>query len=235
MDKLIPFADSITVSNTFLQKKFGGVLVPHFRDTDAFDPAKFDRDAIRERLDVADKKVVMFMGTIRAHKGIDTLVRAFDELGRDDVVLMLVGVSDEAKHALPRRPYLRVFGFQPFEKVPEFLEAADMVALMQKSGTSSAQGQLPAKLFDAMSMAKPILATRVSDIPAILDGCGVVLNDTPSDLAAAIRSVLDNPEAAAAMGAAARRRCVEEYSYRAMRPRLSAVFADLAGDSAPSR
>jgi glycosyltransferase involved in cell wall biosynthesis len=36
-------------------------------------------------------------------------------------------------------------------------------------------GQIPAKLFDAMAMAKPIVATDVNDFAGILDGCGLVV------------------------------------------------------------
>lgn len=224
MEKCVSLADAVTVSNTFLQKKFGGVLVPHFRDVRTFDPEKFDRNTIRKSLELPDKKVVMFMGTIRAHKGIDTLIEALDALHRKDIVLVLVGVSEEAKKFLPKRHYLRTFGFQPFEMIPEFLAAADVVALMQKGDTASAQGQLPAKIFDAMAMAKPIISTKVSDIPTVLDGCGIVISDNAKELALAISFIFDNPEEARKMGESARKRCVESYSYDAIRPTLGSVF-----------
>ncbi len=227
MEKMIPFADAITVSSSFLQKKFGGTLIPHFRDTDVFNPRRFDRKALRGKLGVEGKRVVMFLGSIEPYKGIDTLLSAFDAIRRDDAILMLVGASDKARASLPQRGYLRVIGPQPFEKVPEFLAAADVVALMQRQNSASTQGQLPAKIFDAMSMEKPIIATRVSDIPRILNGCGIVIEDTPEELASAIRWLFDHPEQAAVMGRAARERCIEEYSYSAMRPKLEKVFESL--------
>ena len=35
-------------------------------------------------------------------------------------------------------------------------------------------GQVPAKLFDAMALGRPVVSTRVSMIPEILDGCGLI-------------------------------------------------------------
>lgn len=228
MEKFVRFADDITVSNLFLQKRFGGILIPHFRDTKAFDPEKFDRDALRKSLGVESKKVVMFLGTIRKHKGIDTLIFAFDAFKREDAVLMLVGVSETAKAELPRRDYLRIIGPQPFNRVPEFLAVADLVVLMQKQNSASAQGQLPAKIFDAMSMAKPIIATKISDIPEILkDGCGIVISDNAVELTSAINLIFNNPRMAQAMGKSARQRCIDNYSYEAIRPLLLLVFHNI--------
>jgi len=228
MEKMIPFADFVTVSNSFLQNKFGGVIIPHFRDTEAFDPSKFNREISRKNLNIEqDKKVVMFLGTVRKHKGIDTLISTFDSLKRNDVILALVGVDDAAAKELPQRNYLRVFGPQPFEKIPEFLAVADVVAIIQKQSSLSNQGQLPAKLFDAMSMGKPVISTNISDIPAVLDGCGIIINDNVDELIKAINSILENPEYARKLGVAARQRCIEKYSYEAIRPKLLSIFSNI--------
>jgi len=222
------FAEAITVSNTFLQKRFGGVLIPHFRDTEEFDPARFGRTSIRERLGLQGKQVVMFMGTVKMHKGINTLIAAFDRLKNPDFVLMLVGANPRIQKKLPKRSYLKVEGPQPFEKVPEFLAAADLVAIMQRQSSASAKGQLPAKIFDAMAMAKPIIATAVSDLPKVLSGgCGLVISDNADELAHAIKTIFGDPALAEKMGQAARRKCVEEYSYQAASPALAAVFKSL--------
>ena len=92
VEKLVSRADAVTVASRFLQRRFGGTLLPHVRDTDAWDPARYDRAAARARLGVGASKVVMFLGTPRGHKGVDDLVEAVGTLG-PDVVLALVGVD----------------------------------------------------------------------------------------------------------------------------------------------
>jgi len=231
-EKLSHLADEITVSNNFLQDKFSGTIVWHARDTEAFNPEKFDGSSLREKYDIArNKKVVMFSGTPRAHKGIEDLIEAINLLQTQDVLLTLVG-ADEGSYSqnlitmadkkLGER--LKAFGLQPFEKVPEFLAMSDVTVIPQKRNLASV-GQLPAKVFDAMAMAKPIIATNVSDLPEILDGCGwTVEPESPEQLARAIQHIIDHPEEAEQMGQKARQKCIENYNWDAMEKVLLKVF-----------
>jgi glycosyltransferase involved in cell wall biosynthesis len=227
------FADEITVSNKFLQERFGGVVLPHGRDTQAWDPMRFDRDEIRRSLGVGDRQVVLFLGTPRPQKGIEDLVNAMARVRGPDTLLMLVGIDDEAysqrvgqlalRRLGPER--VRLIGRQPFERVPEFMVAADVVVVPQRR-SAGAVGQMPAKVYDAMAMARPIVATRVSDLPETLEGCGwIVEPGQPDQLAEAIQDVLDHPAQAARAGAAARRKCEREYSFDAMHRTLAQLVA----------
>lgn len=70
-------------------------------------------------------------------------------------------------------------------------------------------------------MAKPIIASAVSDLPEILAGCGMVVPPgDPVALAAAIQSLLDDPKRAQALGESAREKCIREYSQPVMRQAL---------------
>jgi len=220
-EKLICRADAITVASRFLERRFGGTLLPHVRDTEVWDPARYDRADARARQGVGTSKVVMFLGTPRGHKGVDDLIDAVGLLG-PGVVLALVGV-DPARSGAPRwsgLPHVRVTGEIPFDDVPRYLVAADVVAVPQRE-TMDTVGQVPAKLFDAMALARPIVSTSVSMIPEILDGCGLVVEpgDVPA-LAGAIKWLLDNAEEAAALGQRARDRCEARYSFRVARATL---------------
>jgi glycosyltransferase involved in cell wall biosynthesis len=123
---------------------------------------------------------------------------------------------------------VRVFGEIPFDDVPRYLVAADVVAVPQRATTDTV-GQVPAKLFDAMALGRPIVSTAVSMIPEILDGCGLVVTPgDPQGLAVAIRRLLEGPEEARELGARARRRCDERYSFRAARAVLFPLVEQLA-------
>ena len=225
MERLVPRADALTVASRFLERRFGGTLVPHVRDTEAWDPARVDRAAARAALGLGRERVVMFLGTPRGHKGVEDLVEAVGALG-SDVRLVMVGAdaASEAGRRWAARPWVRLVGEIPFDDVPRYLVAADAVAVPQRA-TSDTVGQVPAKIFDAMALARPVISTSVSMIPEILDGCGLVV--PPGDvraLAAAIRRLLDDPAEAAALGRAGRVRCEAEYSFRAARARLFPLF-----------
>ncbi|MGH7368984.1 MAG: glycosyltransferase [Candidatus Rokuibacteriota bacterium] len=223
MERLRGIADGVTVASRFIEQRFGGVLIPHVRDTDRWAPGRADPGPARERLGVGKERVVMFLGTPRAYKGVEDLAVAVSRLGRPDVALALVGTDpgSEAGRALAARyPGIRLVGRVPIAQVPAYLSAADVVVVPQRE-TSDTRGQVPAKLFDAMALGRPLVSTRVSMIPEILDGCGALV--APGDaagLAAAIGHLLDHPDEARALGEAARRRSVERYSFESARRAL---------------
>jgi len=66
-----------------------------------------------------------------------------------------------------------------------------------------------------MAMGKPIIASAVSDLPKVLDGCArLVPPGDAAQLAAAIEDLLHHPDEARAMGEQARKRCLEKFSMK---------------------
>ena len=222
-ERLTALADGVTVASRFLQQRFGGTLIPHVRDTDAWKPGCASAADGRLLLGVGDKRVVMFLGTPRDYKGVDDLTEAVASLGSADVALAVVGAhadSAAGRRILGRCPRAALVPWVPFEQVPALLSAADVVAVPQRE-TPDTVGQVPAKIFDAMALGRPVVSTRVSMIPEILDGCGLLVEPGDvSGLAAAIRKLLDDSTHAEALGARARERCVERYSFQAARAEL---------------
>lgn len=220
MERLIARADAVTTVSTMLQQRFGGSIVPHGRDTVYLDPDKYDGDEFRRVYKLAAKKIIMFLGTPRPHKGLEELITAVTQLHDPSVALVLVGVDSHDSYAQHlqtlKQDNMVMIGMQPFSKIPYFLSAADVVVLPQHD-IPFAHAQVPAKVFDAMAMAKPIIATAVGDLPIILQGCGVIVPPANTGaLSTAIREVIDNPDLALALGSRARRRCIEHYSWSAM-------------------
>ena len=97
-----------------------------------------------------------------------------------------------------------------------FLAIAHVVVLPQRV-THETMAQIPGKVFEAMAMARPIVATSVSDLPEILDGCGIVIpSGAVAHLAAALDRILSRPDEAQDLGREARKRCQDHYSWDAM-------------------
>ncbi|MFX4263648.1 glycosyltransferase [Pelotomaculum propionicicum] len=233
-EKLYKIANYITVSNTFLQKKFGGIIIPHVRDTNFLDPTKINGELVRRKLNISkDKKIVMFFGTPRPYKGLTNLIEAVELIKDNNILLVIVGVDYENKYSQSVIKYAKShlkdrfidFGFQPFNRVPDFLAIADVVVIPQKNN-SATLGQIPAKVFDAMAMAKPIITTNVSDMQIILEDCAWIIDD-PDDtgkLSYIIEYVFKNPEEAKLKGLKARNRCNIMYSFSATSKLLSELI-----------
>jgi len=229
-EKLVWLSDAILVSSNFLKGIFGGVRIYHGVDTKVFNPKDLNKQLLRKKWGVPrDRKIVLFAGTPRPHKGLDDLIRALNIIDPNGKVnLLLVGGNIEKgiDHDLKRLNEKRIihYGYQPHALMPELLHLSDMVVLPQKDNLIS-RAQIPAKVFEAMAMAKPIISTAISDLPEILEGCGVIVK--PGDigeLATNIQYILENSRVANMMGKKARGKCLKSYSYEAMARILIPVF-----------
>jgi len=222
-------SDTIVVS-TFLQKRYGGVILHHGVDMSVYDPSRFDRGAIRKELNIPEEdRLILFAGTALPHKGVEEILDAVLYLGIPRLKVLLVGGS-------PNRAYyerllarggdsLITLGYQPNDLMPKFLACADYVVLPQRNEIR-AEAQIPAKIYGAMAMEKGVIGTAVSDIPHLLaNGAGVVI--PPGDQASledALRHLYDHPKETATMGRRARERARELFSYEAMEETLMEVF-----------
>ena len=225
--------DGTTVVSTALQKRYGGILLRHGPDESEFDPARpefADAGPIRERYRLPrERKLLLFAGTPRAHKGISLLVEVLQrpECGSWDLVLVApLDHPDvqEARRILGDRCH--ALGFTPYSEMPALLAAADAVPLPQQP-VPFAVAQMPAKLFDAMSMAKPIIASRVGDLGDILgqkERGWVVTPDAPGEFAAALAEVAADPRRAARRGQNARTWFLAEASGSVILERLHTMI-----------
>lgn len=227
-------ADTITVASLGLQQRFGGTLIPHARDTARVRPRPEDAAAARAALGLSGdaRRIVLFLGTPRPHKGIEDAAAAIGMM-RHPALLVVAGVDPAMPYEQSLRaafPSIHLAPRFPYEDVGLLLAAADVVVVPQRALPQTAL-QMPAKLLDAMAAGKPIVATSVSDIPLVLaaDGRGVVVPPAdPPALAGALDAILADDAAARAMGERARAWCVENASYDAVAPRLVQVIVDAA-------
>jgi glycosyltransferase involved in cell wall biosynthesis len=228
LEQLTNRADATTVSNRFLQKKFDGEIIRHVRDINQFSPNRFSNEDLREEFDLPkSEKLVVFAGTPDRHKGVLELVEAANSIDRDDFRVVIVGASDtrymdQVRSKANSKTIIR--GRQPFQDMPKWNAVADIIAVPQLKDKRT-QGQIPAKIFDAMALGKPILTTEVSDIPEIVDDTAVVVQpNSVKALTSGLKRLLNDPLLRAQLGDRARQRCLQKYSYEAVRPVLNPII-----------
>lgn len=236
-ENLIPFVDGILVSNEELQKRYGGLVLPHVRDEGLFDPEKYDRTSIRAELGYSEQdRVVLFVGTPRMHKGFADIVKALDALNHDHYKLLIVGspVDADAKAFLDsvdcRR--IQVVGNTSFSELPRWLSVGDLICVLQDPDREISRFQMPAKVTDGLAMAVPILG---SNVPPLLNlhrrGLINLVNDTP--LAERIDHIFQHYETFKAEALKNRAVFLEEFSYGANAPNLDSLIKSKLNHFAP--
>ncbi len=231
MERLVKRADAVTIDTQFLQERFGGVYVPNGKDTALFDPSRYDAQASRVRYGLSKYRILMFPGAPRPHKGLEDVLIALDQLNQSDLRLAIIGGNpyDDYDDKLVQQwgRWIIKLPKCPVEVMPDVLAAAHVVVVPQRD-TLTARAQFPLKLTDGMAMAKPILSTRVGDIPEILGETGYLVSpSSPEQIAEKIEWIFHNLEAADAQGRRARERCIKYYSLEAMASKIEQVMASL--------
>lgn len=224
-------ADAITLHTQFLQARFGGIYVPNGKDMALFDPSRYNPQQSRDRYHLSDYKVLMFPGAPRPYKGVEDILMALDRLDCSDYRLVIVGGSpyDQYDDYLLEKwgKWIIKLPKYPYEQMPDLVSAAHVIVVPQRD-TPAAQAQFPLKLTDGMAMAKPILATRVGDIPEILGDTGYLVDaESPHQMAEQLNLIFQDLDAANRKGLSARQRCIDHYSIATMANRLQSVLADL--------
>ena len=129
------------------------------------------------------------------------------------------------RHGLDDR--VRLHGVQDARFVADLMQEASVFVQHSVTASDGDCEGLPVAVLEAMASAVPVVSTRHSGIPeAVVDGVtGLLVEEHEVDaMAAAMSALLDDPERAAAMGAAGRRRVLEHYTLDHARDRLRAIM-----------
>lgn len=193
-ESLIKEFKYITVSNTCLQNKYGGQIIPHARDEITFNKDKYNRDKIRKEFGYLEKdKVILFIGTPRKHKGIVKIARAVAGM-QENIKLCIIGditdydMQSELEQINCER--ISLYSNCDFRDLPQYLVIGDLYVILQEKESVTARYQMPAKFTDALSMGIPIIGTAAGPLHDLAQQ-GLLI-DAGENLENTIKNVLEN-------------------------------------------
>lgn len=209
-----------------------GIARPHvFYNAPDHTAAPPRTDALRARLGLDARPIVLYQGLFRQGRGLPALLRA--AAGVPDVQLVLVGEgaleADLRARAAPLGNRVRFLPFTPPDALAPLTASADVGAVLIEGRTESLRLSLPNKLFEYLVAGVPVLASPLPEISRVVEtfGAGLVADpDDPEALARALArlatdTALRTRLAAAAPAAAA------AHSWAAAAPRFQRLIASL--------
>ena len=197
-----------------------GVQVLHNGIDPGRRPTLVDHVAARRALDLSPSaRIVGAVGRLDPVKDLTTLVEAFAEVRRDDADALLAIIGDgPARTAILERA--RALGVDGDVRLPGYrADVRRLLPAFDVYANSSIHEGVSLTILEAMAAALPVVATAVGGTPeVVLDRRSgfLVPGRAPAALAAALRSVLNDPERAHAMGEAGRFRVKRHFSIDAM-------------------
>ena len=222
-------------------RKLPVTVVPPGVDTERFQPIdEATRRATRARFAIdPDADLVLGLSRLVPRKGFDITIRAIADLApsRPNLVLAIAGAGrDRARLerlAAELRAPVRFLGRVPHDLLPALYGCADVFAMLCRSRWAGLEQEGFGIVFaEAAACGVPQVAGDSGGAAeAVAHGeTGVIVRnpDSPSEAAAAIASLLDDPQRRRTMGVAARRRAVEEFSYDLLAGRLGSALGTTA-------
>jgi glycosyltransferase involved in cell wall biosynthesis len=205
---------------------------PNGVDAELFDPGRFDereRRALRQRYGIAqDAVLATFVGTFGHWHGVEVLGRAIrllaeggpERLARSRLHFLFVGDGlkmHELRAEVAGLDSLVTFaGLVPQDEAPLHLAASDLlVSPHVPNPDGSAFFGSPTKLFEYMAAGKAIVASDLEQIGEVLrDGLAVLVRPGDADdLARGLIEAAEDEGRRAALGALARKRVLERYTW----------------------
>lgn len=205
-------------------------VIPSSVDLDRFRP-EVDGSAVRQRLGLEGRRVLVFTGRLVPHKGVDVLLRALPELP-NDLALVVVGRGPRlaSLRSVARRlgveDRVRFCPDVSDEELPQYLRMADIFVFPSQNRLEG----FGLAVAEAMAAGLPVV---IADMPGVREVIepgvqGLLVEPLIShDVALRVKELLDDPERRRRMGAAARARAEERYGLPTVARALTRVYEDL--------
>lgn len=200
------------------------VVNPNGVDVDRFKP-NCRGPEIRMALGISDGIVIGFVGTFGPWHGAPALAEAAARISKPlQCHFLFIGDGEQRStvekiiDSATRKVSASFVGRVSHAEVPAYLDACDIFAAPNVPAADGSEffGS-PTKLFEYMSMARPVVASRLGQIADIIDDGLNGLLVEPGDgeaLARAIEKLASDEELRARLGAAARQTVIERYTWR---------------------
>ncbi|HHT9105169.1 MAG TPA: glycosyltransferase family 4 protein [Candidatus Wujingus californicus] len=183
---------------------------------------------IRQKYNLNNKRIILFLGRNVAYKGIEELLKAANIVWEKfpDTYFFFAGPKEGNSEEIFRRycdPRIIVMGVVSENGKTALLEACDVFCM------PSLEESLGGTFLEAWMFEKPIIGAKIPPLVEITSNGqgGFLVNPTPEDIADKIMTLLQNPEMAKFMGQWGKRRVLENYTWEIIIKKVEDIYYDI--------
>ncbi len=210
------------------------VQIPNWVDVNFIRPLPKEDNAFRTEHQLTGKFVVIYSGNIALTQGLETAIEAATRLLHiPEIVILIVG-EEEALQRLQQlcktcgAVNVLLLPFQPRERLPEMLAAADVGLVIQKHNVLCFN--MPSKIQVLLGSGRAIIAsvppTGTAARAVEESGGGIVVPpEAPDALAETILELYRNPEKVKLLGEKGRQYALENYTFEQALNEYEELFA----------
>lgn len=193
------------------------IYFPNWVDTETIYPLQ-KSNSLRAELAIApDTIVALYSGSMGEKQGLEAMLAAANFLAADhpSILFVLCGEGSAKKRLMEiaqGMPNVRFLNLQPYERLNELLNLADIHLLPQLA--NAADLVMPSKLQGMFASGRPVITTAAlgTQLAQVVQRCGIVVS--PGDvtaLADAIVYLATSPKECTQLGQAARKFAVAHW------------------------
>ena len=195
-DSFISFSENVGEK---LKKNTRKKVLPLFHPINDHLPNKISKDQALSNLNLPSKKYILFIGLIRKYKGVETLIKAFYYVSKENEDLRLIIAGEfyddiAIYNKLIKRKDIedKVIiddNFLESSKIRDYICVSDLIVQPYKKASQS--GITPVAYF----YDKPLVVSNIKGLKEIIinDKSGEIFDETPYNLAISIKNCI-NPE-----------------------------------------
>ncbi|HEY6542086.1 MAG TPA: glycosyltransferase family 4 protein, partial [Ktedonobacteraceae bacterium] len=232
VDMFLPVSQAVATGNKLIDSQLPFQVISNFIPADVGISNNNDEAYLAQ---LPGNDYLLFVGALNRQKGVDVLLRAYAGL-TNAPPLVLIGYTSPEWSKLSEDCPDNVYVFQNWPRSAVMVAwRRSMLGLLP----SVSQESCPTVIMEAMSEARPVIASRIGGIPDLVDDgqSGLLVEPgEPLALQLAIEQLLANPDLRQSMGRAASRKVVE-FQAGTVVPRIESAYEKLLQqtDSSPKR
>jgi len=204
----------------------GGIV-----DTDKFNREKM-HDDIRARLKInKDDIIAGVVARIQRHRRFEIILSALEVLAKEfpNLKLLVIGrgtyqdeiLTESAKEKGLQDNIIHIRQRLHDTDYAEYLSVIDFGIFLVPGSDGSCRAVL-----EMMSLAKPVIVSRIGILPEIIDNevNGLVIDDTPEQLAQAIRNLAANQDNRVKYGLSARAKAIRDFRIESVAKKAEEIY-----------
>ena len=176
---------------------------------------------LRKQLELEERFIICYVGTMGNAHGLETLVAAAEELQTKlpCAVFLLIGEGAEKERIVKLAAgrglnNIQFFAQQPRERIPLYVSAADVCLVMLRK-SDLFKTVIPTKLLEYMACERPVIVAVDGHARQIVEEAGAGVFVEPENSQALVKGILDvaaTPERRRKMGASGRQFILNKFS-----------------------
>lgn len=204
-DMILKRSEEVIIVHTGFLKKYAEnrykksiIYIPDGVDTSKFKPTiinKSEVDNLREILGINSSKVCIYTGRLDKDIGGQVLYEVLKLLEQrgENVKCIILGEGDRDLIKKIKNLTTAIYlGLKSPEEIPRYLALADTVLIPFRQ-TKALHSVSPLKLFEALAMGKPIIASNILGIKDVVRNGynGILVNNNPEEWINALKKIIN--------------------------------------------